>query len=203
MFSRSIYFLVLCSALVCLTAESIAQSRAELDTEFAKLTSTLTRAIETSVFESGKLRSVRIRLSGGEERLIKFEYPTKDGKSYTMIDQGVRIHVLLDDDRRISSMVFPDGKTAFFDWILAANGYWLPKSIKVDGRDLCGSSIVEAEDCREICQNAAAATAIAIGQCIASGPTSGACYAATATAAYLTYRCYRCTNPQIEWPPES
>lgn len=206
MFSKSIYFLVLCSALVILRTETIAQSQTELDKELAGLTTTLTRAIETSVFENGRLQSLRIRLPNNEERLIKFEYPAKDEKSYTMIDNGLRIQVVLDDNRKISSIVFPNGRSAFYDWVLAPNGYWLPKAIKVDGRDLCSSNrsnVIEEEGCYEVCQQAAAATAIAIGQCIASGGTSAACYGATATAAYLTYKCYRCTNPQMEWPPEN
>lgn len=192
--------------LVCL---AVVDSHAQVDAkdpraEAEQLQSIITKAIDSAVYENGKIRSVKVSLPNDRERLLTLEH-SKDGRSFTMIDEGRKVVVLLNEYGRISEIIFPNSKKAVFEWLMMPTAYWVPTAIKVDGIDLSRSSaLVEADgSCYDICQAAAAASAIAIGQCIASGPLSPACASATATAAYATYRCYRCTNPQIEWPPQS
>ena len=170
----------------------------------AQLQSVIAKAMESAVYEDGKIRSIKMKLPGDRERLLTFEH-AEDGRSFTMIDAGLKVVVRLNEYGRISEVISPNGKRAVFEWLMMPTGYWVPSAINVDGKNLCSGSGFTDEDgsCREICEQAAAASAIAVGTCIAAGPTSAACWSATATAAYLTYRCYRCSNPQTEWPPEN
>ena len=191
--------------LVCLTVVgSHAQvTSKDLGDEAARLQSAITKAVDAAVFENGKIRSLKVALPNDRERLLTFEH-ADDQRSFTIVDEGRRIVVKLNEYGRISGVIFPSGKKAVFDWLMMPTGYWVPAAMKVDGKELSRtSSLVDGDGCYDICQTAAAAAAIAIGQCIASGPLSAACAAATATAAYATYRCYRCTNPEIECPPEN
>jgi hypothetical protein len=192
-------FLVLSGAIVLLAIGSTAQVRqADLSREDTQIQAMLARASESAKFENGRIKSLRIQLPNFSERLVTFEY-AGDDRSFTMVDAGRRITVLLDKDRRISAVIFPNGKRAEFSWTRAANGYWVPASIKVDGRDIrqCNSLV---EDCSEVCERAAALTVIAIGVCATTGPTV-ACWSSTASAGLATYYCYRCAYPQIEEPP--
>lgn len=195
-------FLIL-SALVCLAAiGSQAQTASrDIKAESAEWQNVLAKANESAVSENGKLQSLRLTLPKDHERYLTFEH-AKDGRSFTILENGLRIVVVLDELRRISSIVYPNGKKALFEWVQAPNGYWVPKSIKVDGRNIC-SGLVEEAGCSDICQNAAAATVIAVGVCLVSGPASVSCWSSTAAAAYATYLCYRCANPQVETPPEN
>lgn len=192
--------------LACLAAlGSHAQVRGEdPSAAAAQLQSVIAKAMESAVYEDGKIRSFKVNLPGDRERLLTFEH-AKDGRSFTMIDGRLKVVVLLNEYGRISEVLFPNGKRVVFDWLMMPTGYWVPSAIKVDGKNLCSGSGFTEEDgnCRQICEQAAAASAIAVGTCIAAGPNSAACWSATATAAYLTYRCYRCSNPEIEWPPEN
>lgn len=191
--------------LACLAAlGSHAQVRSEDPSdEFVKLQDVIAKALDSAIYKDGKIRSLKLGLPNDRERLLTFEH-SKDGRSFTIIDEDKRIAVMLNEYGRISEVVFPNGKRAKFEWIMMSTGYWVPQAIKVDAKDLCQSNgFVEDGSCYEICRNAAAITAMAVGMCIASGPTSAACWNATAAAAYATYLCYRCNNPQIELPPQS
>lgn len=82
-----------------------------------------TNFAKTAVFENGKLKSVRIPVSGEGEKLLIFEY-SEDDKSFTVIDEkGKRIKILLDNNRKISSVIFPNGSGAVYSWTQAPNGY--------------------------------------------------------------------------------
>lgn len=195
------------SALLCLAAiETQAQTAArDFKAETTAWQNVLSKANESAVFENGKIQSLRLTLPKDRERFLTFEH-AEDGRSFTIVEGGRRTLVVLDSQRRISEITFPDGKKAAFEWVKGPNGFWVPSSIKVDGRDLCkgnANGLVEEGDCHQICQNAAAATVIAIGVCAVSGPFSVSCWSSTATAAYATYLCYRCANPQVEAPPEN
>lgn len=193
------------SALVCLAViETRAQTVArDYKAENAAWQNVLAKANESAVFEDGKIRSLRLTLPKDRERFLTFEH-AKDGQSFTMIEDGRRTLVVFDDQHRISTITFPDGKKAAFEWVQGPNGFWIPSSIKVDGRDMCKrNSLTEEAGCYDVCQNAAAATVIAVGVCAVSGPWSVSCWSSTAAAAYATYLCYRCANPQVETPPEN
>lgn len=194
-------FLISC-ALVCLSviASHAQQAQTDVKAETAEWQNAFTRAIESATFENGKLGSIRLSLPNDRERYLTFEH-SQDGRSFTILEDGRRTVVFIDDQRRITSMVFPDGKKAVFEWTQGPNRFWIPKAIKVDG-NVITSSLTEA-DCYDVCRNAAAASTIALGVCAATGPTSVACWSATASAAYATYVCYRCANPQIECPPDN
>jgi hypothetical protein len=199
-------YLVL-SALVCLAAIGTqAQTAArDIKAQTAEWQNVLSKANESAVFEDGKIQSMRLTLPKDRERFLTFEH-SKDGRSFTILEDGRRTLVVLDDQRRISAITYPDGKKAALEWVQGPNGFWVPSSIKVDGREMCkGSSngLVEEGGCYDVCQNAAAATVIAVGVCAVSGPWSSSCWSSTAAAAYATYLCYRCANPQVETPPEN
>ena len=203
---RQIRLFLMALTLSCLAAVgSHGQAWPEVvDVEYAGLQKVVAKAIETSVFENGKIRSLTLSFPNEKERVVTFEH-SEDGRSVKMIDGVTKVVILVNEYGRISEITFPNGRKAVFDWLMMPTGYWVPLSIKVDGKDLCRRNALVEEDgsCQQICEAAAAASAIAIGQCAASGPTSSACWGAVAVAAAATYRCYRCTNPQIEWPPES
>jgi hypothetical protein len=189
-----------CLAVIETRAQTVAR---DVKAENAAWQNVLAKANESAIFEDGKIRSIRLTLPKDRERFLTFEH-AKDGQSFTIIEDGRRTLVVFDDQRRISTVTFPDGKTAAFEWVQGPNGFWIPSSIKVDGRDMCKrNGLVEEAGCYDLCQNAAAATVIAIGVCGVSGPWSVACWSSTAAAAYATYLCYRCANPQVESPPEN
>jgi hypothetical protein len=197
------------SSLLCLAAIGIqAQTTArDINARTAEWQNVLAKASESAVLEDGKIQSMRLNLPNDPERVLSFEH-SKDGRSFTILEDGRRTHVVLDDQRRISAITYPDGKKAAFEWVQGPNGFWVPSSIKVDGREMCKSKsnnngIVEEGGCYDLCQNAAAATVIAVGVCVVSGPASVSCWSSTAAAAYATYLCYRCANPQVETPPEN
>ncbi|HUR98222.1 MAG TPA: hypothetical protein VMZ26_09185 [Pyrinomonadaceae bacterium] len=177
-------------------------ARGDIKVGTAEWQNVLAKANESAVFENGKLRSLRLTLPNDRERYLTFEH-AKDGRSFTIVEDGRRtVTVQLDDQRRISDITFPNGKKVVFEWVQTADGNWLPKPIKADGLDVC-NGFMEESGCYDVCQNAAAAAAIAIGVCAAAGPLSTPCWTSTAAATYATYLCYRCANPQIEWPPEN
>jgi hypothetical protein len=193
------------SALVCL---AVIGTRAQTATKDFKAQTTewqnvLAKANESAVFENGKIQSLRLALPKDRERFLTFEH-AEDGQSFTIVEEGRRTLVVFDSQRRISTITFPDGKKAAFEWVKGPNGFWVASSIKVDGRDVCKrNGLTEEAGCYDVCQNAAAATVIAVGVCAVSGPWSVSCWSSTAAAAYATYLCYRCANPQVETPPEN
>jgi len=190
--------------LVCLSViGSHAQAAPrDIEAETAEWQNVFLKANESAVFENGKLQSLRLKLPKDLERYLTFEHAV-DGRSFTIVEDGRRIVVVLDDQRRISTIIFPNGKKALFEWKQQPNGYWVPASIKVDGRDVSRTDGFTEADCYDVCRNAAVAATIAMGVCITTGPISVACISSTASAAYATYVCYRCANPQTEAPPES
>ncbi|HKP71144.1 MAG TPA: hypothetical protein VJV05_17790 [Pyrinomonadaceae bacterium] len=205
MLKKTKYFATLCAALMLCAIGSVAQSPStSRDQEATKFASVIMRAVETSVFENGRLRSVKIRLPNSDEKLITLEYPTNEDLTFTLIEDARRTQVFLDKDRRISSIVFSDGKRAEYDWALAPSGYWLPKSITVGGRSLSKlnrSSLIGGLDCTEVCDAASHAASVAIATCLISGGSSVPCVTATVAAAAAAYRCYKCNYPEVEEPP--
>lgn len=202
MYKKAKLFLVsmmlVCAAVVSSHAQVTGR---DPGTEAARLQAAITKAVDTAVFENGRVRSIRITLPNDRERLLTFEH-AEDQRSFTISDAGRKIRVVLDDLRRISEVIFPDGKKAKFEWVKAPTGYWVPATIKIDGKELRPDYNVVG-DCSEVCERAAALTVLAMGTCIAAGPLSAACWAATGAATLATYYCYRCTHPQVEDPPEN
>lgn len=190
--------------LVCLSViGSHAQAApTDIETETAEWQNVFLQANESAVFENGKLQALRLKLPKDRERYLTFEHAV-DGRSFTIVEDGRRTVVVLDDQRRISTIIFPNGKKALFEWVQQPNGYWVAASIKVDGRDLCRTNRLAEQDCYDICRNAAVAATIALGVCITTGPVNVACISSTASAAYATYLCYSCTQAQAEAPPEN
>lgn len=186
--------------LVCLTAVGSHAQEGGKDPNViaAEWQAVMTKAMDSAVVENGKVRSLKITLPNDRERLLTLEH-AEDNRSFTIVDEGRRIRVLLDEARRISEVIFPNGKKARFAWAMAPNGYWVPSAIKVERAELCRSGALVEQDCRPVCERAAQATVIAIGVCAVSGPTLP-CWTATAVAAAATYQCYRCTNPEAEEP---
>ena len=199
MFTRSPKHLLTCIAMVCAFALTAgAQSLNDtLTAEADELRKIIDNSIKTSTVEDGVLKNFRVQVPNTTTEKVVTVEQGLDKRSFTMYEGGRQIKVALEEDGRISSIVFPDGRQAIFSWKMMPNGYWVATSIKVAGKQVSGSSF-EAPDCYTICRNAAVATTIAIGTCIATGPLSSACWAATATAAYLTYACYECTYPSSE-----
>ena len=172
------------------------------DVQAAQFQSVVVQAMDTAVVENGKLRSLKISLPGDRERSLTFEH-SNDDRSFTMVDGSQRIHVVLDDLRRISEIIFPNGKRVEYDWAMTPTGYWVPSAMKVDGKDVRRSSILSEEgDCGAICERAAHAAVIALGVCAAAGPLTLPCWTATSAAAAAAYQCYRCSNPPAEEPPD-
>lgn len=190
--------------LVCLSIIGSHAQAAPRDiaAETAEWQNVFLQANESAVLENGKLQSLRLKLPKDRERYLTFEHAV-DGRSFTIVEDGRRIVVVLDDQSRISTIIFPNGKKALFEWKQQPNGYWVAASIKVDGRDFSRTDRLTEADCSGVCENAAVAATIAIGVCLSTGPLSVACFSSTASAAYATYLCYRCANPDIECPPEN
>jgi hypothetical protein len=198
MFARSPKILLAGIAIGILSLGADAQLQQEqLTKEAEELRNVIDYSIKTSTFENGKLTSFRVRTPNDIEKVISV-VQGDDKRSFTMFDQGRATKVAVEEDGRLSSMVFPNGKRLDFEWVMMSNGYWVPRSIKVDGKNIATSNIEEGGDCYNVCRQAAAAAAIAIGVCYASGGLAPACWSATATAAYLAYVCYECTYPQNE-----
>lgn len=202
MYKKSKLFLVSLT-LVCLAVVGSHAQVTDKDptAEAARLQSVITKAVDTAVYENGQIRSLRITLPNDRERLLTFEH-TDDQRSLIINDEGRKTRVVFDDLRRISEVVFPDGKKAKYEWVKAPTGYWVPAAIKVDGKELRPRYNIVDGQCSEVCERAAQLTVLALGTCVATGPLSSACWAATAGAAIATYWCYRCIE-MTEEPPEN
>lgn len=173
------------------------------ETAAAEFQSVVSKAMDTAVIQNGKLRSLKISLPGDRERWLTLEH-SSDDRSFAIIEDGRKIRVVLDDSRRISEIVFPNGRSLKYEWVMTPSGYWVPASIKLDGKEVRRSNtLVNDDDCAPICERAAQAAIIALGVCTAAGPLTLACWTATAVAAASAYQCYRCTHPEVEEPPES
>ncbi len=162
-----------------------------------QMDSMVDRALETATYENGVLKSARLQIPFDTERLFTFD-SSPDGKSLTITDDsGVSVQIIQDSGSRISALVLPQGVLASFKWNQSTSGgdFIEEISVKPDSYS-SGYSLFEIEagpDCYEASERAAAASVIAFGVCAVS-PGSTACWAATATAAYLTYRAWVACN---------
>lgn len=125
------------------------------------------------------------------EKLFTFEH-AEDGKSFTMIDEkGVKLQVFLDKGRQIQSIVMPDGKKVVYNRKNLSENQ-TARNIKLE----CDNVFLDnmAAPGGDVCRDAAVAAVIGIGVCAATGGLSTACWAATATAAYLAYKCHEASQ---------
>jgi len=151
-------------------------------------------ANETAIFDNEKLSFVKLPISNDEVKLFTFDH-AEDGKSFTLIDENaIRLQVSTGEDKRIQSIVMPDGKKAIFHWKQNSNGHWITESIKFEGSNTLRVCLTNGILENTVCRDAAAAATIALGICAATGGASVPCWGATATAAYLAYKCYEKTR---------
>jgi hypothetical protein len=129
------------------------------------------------------------------EKTLNFEYGDNE-KGLSVVDEkGKRLKIFLTSDKKISSIIFSNGRKADFSWIQAPNGFWLVENIKYDDKNpFQTNNVLEEADCYQVCEDAAAYTVLAAGICVSNGPDSTACWTATAAAAWKTYQCYRCVR---------
>lgn len=197
MFIRSPKLLLACLAIGLFALGSYSQTQQEsVATQTEELRQLLDHSIKTSTFEDGNLKSFGFRLPNGGEKIITVEQSSKT--SFALNDGGRRVGVELEGDGKISSIVFPSGKRAEFRWQMMPNGYWVVASVKVDGKELPRSASFEGGDCYAVCRNSLVASGIAAATCLANGPFSPSCLAATVAAAYATYLCYECVYPNLD-----
>ena len=73
-------------------------------------------ANETAIFDNGKVSFLKIPITDQGEKLLTFIY-AEDAKSFTMTDEkGVNLQVFLGNDKRIESIIMPNGKRAV--WLI-------------------------------------------------------------------------------------
>lgn len=142
-------------------------------------------ANESAVLDNGKISFLKLAIPNEGEKQFSFTH-SEDGKSFTLIDEtGLRLGVFLYDDKRIQSVIMPNGEKIVFNWKQVSTGNWIVESLK------CGDSLANNP-----CRDAAVAAAVALGICTLS-PGSVACWGATVNAAYLAYKCYEATHLSI------
>lgn len=147
---------------------------------------------DSAIVNDGKLIFVKMPISGIEKQL-SFEHAA-DSNSFTITDEkGIRLEVFLNNKSQISRVLLPNGKYAVFDWRKTENNIQILQNVKIDGTNLDLASLVDAPG-GNVCRDAAVAATIALGICAATGGASVACWSATASAAYLAYRCYEQTH---------
>ena len=95
-------------------------------------------------------------------------------------------------NEKVTHILMPNGKMAFYNWKKDSKQNWVIESIKFEGGKIVRCRPVENGNGSD-CEKAAAAAVIAIGICAAS-PGSLACWSATATAAYMAYLCWKSTR---------
>lgn len=150
-------------------------------------------ANESAIFENGKVIFLKQPISNEGEKLFSFIH-AEDGKSFVLTDEkGIKLPVALYNDKRIQSIVMPNGEKVVINWKQTSSGKWFP-----DNKNLgCDKNSLESsEDGSNPCRDAVVAVAVAAFVCAAS-PGSAGCWAATANAAYHTYRCYEATQLAI------
>ncbi len=139
-------------------------------------------ANESAILDKGKVSFLKLPISNEGEKLFSFTY-AEDERSFNITDEkGLKLQVFLSEDRRIQSVVMPNGKKVNIKWIQNSSGDWIAD----DENFNCDNSFMDGNPCRD----AAVATSIALGVCALTGGLSVPCVAATANAAYHTYRCY-------------
>lgn len=187
MFKSTIRILLTLTVIAVFGSSLLAQDQNTQDFK-AQWERIFSRANETAVFENGKITSLKQPILNGGEKHFSFIH-AEDGKSFTLTDEnGLGLQVFLYEDRRIQSIVMPNGEKVDVTWKQTSSGDLFPENLK------CNNNSMEApEDGNNPCRDAIIATAIAIGVCTAS-PGSAACWAATANAAYHTYRCWEATQ---------
>lgn len=147
-------------------------------------------ANESAVLNNGKVSFLKLAIPNGGEKQFTFAHAA-DGKSFTMTDEnGLQLGVFLSADRRVQSVTMPNGEKMIFNWVQDSSGNWFPKNLE------CNGNLVEGPGRSNICRDAAIAAAIALGTC-AMAPGSIGCWTATATAAYLAFKCYEETHLAI------
>jgi hypothetical protein len=174
---------------ICMSAISIfAQTQEDFQKQLEK---TIDLASKTATFENGKIKSVKIFVNGEGEKLLNFEHAA-DGKSFTIIDdQNKRIQVFLDKNQ-ISSVKMPDGGEATYKYTENSDGSRNFSDVDFTYINRFGPNHIPRQT--NPCRDAIVASSIALAVCAASGPLSAGCWAATANAAYHTYRCYESTH---------
>lgn len=167
------------------------ESRDEFKGQWEKIFSS---ANATAMFNDGKVGFIKIPVPNEGEKFFTFEH-SKDEKSFILTDEkGLKLQIFLGKDKRIQSIIMPDGKRAVFNWKQVSNGIWVNESIKFEGNTMLRVCLVKESSA---CRDAAVASAIALGVCAATGGLSVPCLAATANAAYQTYKCYESTQPEL------
>lgn len=181
----------LCAGNLFAQVQKTQENNADVQNNKAQWEKFFSSAKESAIFENEKIIFMKLPIPNEGEKQFTFEH-TKDGKSFFMTDEkGVRLQVFLDDNGKVSSVIMPDGKRTFLSWKTTTTDYQVLDSIKVDGQNL---NLLEAPG-GDPCRDALVAGAIAAGVCAATGgAVSPACWAATANAAYHTYRCYEATR---------
>lgn len=199
MSKKSKQFGVLLVTILMLAGTFFAQVQKNKDVE-SEWKNIFSKANESAVFEDGKIKTLKLPIPDEGEKLLTFKHI--DDKSFSIVDEkGKRFKIFLDESKKISSIIFPNGEKGVFNWKLTPNGYWVVESIKFDSKKSTQTKIADG-DCYQICEDAAAYTTIAIGVCIASGGLSLACATATAVATYKTYNCYKCTRSKEQMEEE-
>lgn len=152
-------------------------------------------ANESVVWDNGKVGFLKVQAPNAGEKSFFF---THELTSVSITDEkGVRIGVSLFDDSRIRSLELPSGAKVSIAWMKSPSGEWVPEIVGCSQSRVHYTKTSSAAMEAGSCDDAIAAIAIAAGVCAVS-PGSAGCWAATANAAYQTYKCYRETHPDIQ-----
>ncbi len=149
-------------------------------------------ANESAIFNDGKVVFMKLPTDNGREKSFTFEH-AKDGRSFVMIDEsGIRLQVFLNKNKRISSVIMPNGEKAIFNWKKTTGDFDLLESVKFDGKNdiHIQTDVPRGGGSSTACRDALFYTGIAFAVCAATGGgLSPACWAATANAAYHALKC--------------
>lgn len=144
------------------------------------------QANATAIFNNGQIVSIEQTIPGVGDKTFTFTHSV-DNKPLTITDENdISLGITFYKDGRIQSVEMPNGERMSVVWNESTNG-WIAEDI------ICDNDLVQAPRQSNPCRDAVAASAIALGMCTLS-PGSAACWAATANAAYHTYRCYEATR---------
>lgn len=198
---NSIARILLILVFTCIVGNSILAQAQKLSNQQggedlkAQLEELFSSAKESVISENGRVTFLRLQIPKVGEKQFSFVHH-ENGRSFTMNDEsGVALKVTLFKDGRIESVEMPNGQKMQIQWKQNEFGDWFPETISCNSKSV-STNLIEME-VGNPCRDAAAATVIAIGICAATG-ASTACWAATANAAYHTYRCYEATRGQTE-----